>query len=143
MDDVKVSGVGLGPAAVAQATIDTGTNIVFAPTAAADTIFAQIEGTYTLDVAMQGSATPQIKAYIYPCWTAKRISFGFAAKYFALNPLDLNLGRFRGGSKPFGEIGPVPHGLAVALEDGRSYCTASIVGAGVKSLSGNAENIYM
>ena len=90
VDQVDVSGAA-SPVDTAvtkgQAAIDTGTNLVIAPTAAAIDIFSRIPGAFPMPL-VEGDMT----FFAYPCNTTREVEFVLSGQQFAINALDLNLG---------------------------------------------------
>jgi hypothetical protein len=71
--------------------IDTGTTLIYVPTAVADKFYAQIPGA--------ASASDQFGEgfYQFPCKTSAQISISFNGKPFAVNMADFNLGKTSSG----------------------------------------------
>nr|XP_031860383.1 uncharacterized protein CI109_004273 [Kwoniella shandongensis]KAA5527455.1 hypothetical protein CI109_004273 [Kwoniella shandongensis] len=71
--------------------IDTGTTLIYVPTAIADSFYAQIPGSSKADQYGQGF-------YQYPCKATLSVSLGFNGKSFGVNNVDFNLGKTSSGS---------------------------------------------
>jgi len=93
--------------------VDTGTTLIYVPTAAAEELYKQIPSA---------SAAPEeigTGYYLIPCSemdTLSSVSFVFGSSSFAVNSLDFNLG---------------------PLEEGSTDCVAGIIGADDVTGSGN------
>ncbi|WVQ94938.1 hypothetical protein IAU59_002027 [Kwoniella sp. CBS 9459] len=71
--------------------VDTGTTLIYVPTAIADQFYSQIPGSSRADQYGSGF-------YQYPCKGSANVMLGFNGKSFALNPVDFNLGKTASGS---------------------------------------------
>ncbi|KAK4684688.1 hypothetical protein P7C73_g5480, partial [Tremellales sp. Uapishka_1] len=71
--------------------IDTGTTLIYVPTAVADAFYGQIPGAQRADQFGAGF-------YTFPCKTAATLSISLNAKPFAISMADFNLGRTASGS---------------------------------------------
>ncbi|OCF30926.1 hypothetical protein I316_07452 [Kwoniella heveanensis BCC8398] len=71
--------------------VDTGTTLIYVPTAIADQFYSQIPGSSRADQYGDGF-------YQYPCKGSANVMLGFNGKAFALNPVDFNLGKTSSGS---------------------------------------------
>ncbi|WVR09646.1 hypothetical protein IAU60_006719 [Kwoniella sp. DSM 27419] len=71
--------------------VDTGTTLIYVPSAVADAFYAQIPGSSKADQYGAGF-------YQFPCRGSANVVLGFNGKSFSLNPVDFNLGRTGSGS---------------------------------------------
>ncbi|KAG8943285.1 hypothetical protein FRC04_002965 [Tulasnella sp. 424] len=74
------------------AAIDSGTTLIYVPKAVASAIYRQIPG------ARQADAQYGEGFWTYPCNSRPNIQLAFGDNYFALSPVDFNLGRTGSGS---------------------------------------------
>ncbi|KAK8853436.1 hypothetical protein IAR55_004142 [Kwoniella newhampshirensis] len=71
--------------------IDTGTTLIYVPTAVANAFYAQIPGSSKADQYGQGF-------YQFPCKASLAVQIGFNGQSFAINNVDFNLGKTSSGS---------------------------------------------
>jgi hypothetical protein len=84
--------------------IDTGTTLIYVPTAIADSFYAQIPGSARAGNLGQGF-------YTFPCKSTASVSISFANKAYGISMNDFNLGRTGSGS-------PNCVGAVLAVGDG-------------------------
>lgn len=92
MPSALVNGRAVDMSTSVTAAIDSGTTLIYVPKAVASAIYRQIPG------ARQADAQYGEGFWTYPCNSRPNIQLGFGDNYFALSPVDFNLGRTGSGS---------------------------------------------
>ncbi|KAG8934118.1 hypothetical protein FRC01_005017 [Tulasnella sp. 417] len=92
MPSARINGKAVDMSTSVTAAIDSGTTLIYVPRAVASAIYRQIPG------ARQADAEYGEGFWTYPCNSNLNIQLGFGDNYFALNPVDFNLGRTEYGS---------------------------------------------
>ena len=135
LDSVKVRGTVVA-STDGQAIIDTGTTLLYAPSAAAASIFDQIPGAFSIALA-SGSLI-----YAYPCNTDPECIpiLQFAGVDFAIAPGDFNLGRL---TVSFAR-GINDRALVDFLSRTRTaYCLATIMAADLAADLPESQDLYL
>ncbi|KAG8952196.1 hypothetical protein FRC04_004903 [Tulasnella sp. 424] len=92
MAGAQVNGNSVAMSKGITAAIDSGTSLIYVPQDVASAIYRQIPGAQRAD-QQYGPGF-----WTYPCNSNLNIQFKFGANFFALNPVDFNIGRTKRGS---------------------------------------------
>lgn len=145
MTDATVAHRSIGPAARAQAVIDTGSLFIIAPIAMATAIWGAVDGAFPVvkkRTAPRPTGAPpsQTQFHAYPCDMDPRIALVLGDHELGLNALDLNLGRLsdRGvllddrGNESLMAFEDLPGArdkpLEAAQRGSTPFCVATLVG---------------